>query len=194
MAIVPSHPASDSRGFLHALFEQAWQRRRARHRRTAALLLLGACVAAAALAVAGDRGPGSGPAGRDLVARRLVLSSAPGIGVACPGAPNSIACDRVGIAVSLPARLADVRATVAERSVRLHNLTTGACPRTGCFYTAYLSHAGLLHGALRVQPDQGRYRWFGRHPVTTTIGLTATYPDGTRAQTTRRAQLAPGWG
>jgi hypothetical protein len=181
-------------GLLRSLFEQAWQRRRRRHRRVGCALLLGACVAAAFVA-ARDGRQGSGPTGQQAVLpTTLVLSGAAGIGVACPGAPNSIACDRVGIAVSLPTPHARLRATIAGRSVQLHNRATGACPRIGCFYSAYLRHAGLLDGALRVHPDQGRYHWYGRHPVTATIRLTATYPDGTHAQTIRRAPLAPGWG
>ncbi|MDX6721008.1 MAG: hypothetical protein QOJ63_3262 [Solirubrobacteraceae bacterium] len=178
---------------LRALFEEAWQRRRSRHRRVGGVLLLGACVAAAFVA-ARDGRQGSGQTGRQAALPALVLSGAPGIGVACPAAPNSIACDRVGIAVSLPTRHARLRATVAGRSVQLHNRATGACPRTGCFYSGYLRHAGLVDGALRVQPDQGRYHWYGHHPVTATIRLTATYPDGTRAQTVRHAPLSPGWG
>ena len=53
---------------------------------------------------------------------------------------------------------------------------------------------GLLDGALKVTPDEGRYRWLGRHPVAGTLTVTATYRDGSRAVATRRVPLAPGWG
>ena len=190
--------AGQSRAFavrwrLHALFEEAWEHRRTQRRRLGALLLVGAVTVAAGVVLKDSR---EGPA-RSVdppALPQLVLSAALGIGVACPRAPNSIACDRVGIAVFLPTARARLRATIAGRSVQLRNLSTGACPRTGCFYSAYMRHAGLLDGALRVVPDTGRYHWYGRHPVTATIRLDASYPDGTREQTIRRAPLAPGWG
>ncbi|MEA2157100.1 MAG: hypothetical protein QOE11_3240 [Solirubrobacteraceae bacterium] len=195
MSAVASHARSSLRGLLRALFEEAWRRRRNRHR-VVAVLLLGTCLAAGLVGARAHR-RGADPAARPAVIARLALAAAPGIGVACPRAPNSIACDRVGIAVSLPTRHADLRATIAGRSVRLRNRSTGACPHSGpCsgFYTAYMRHAGLLDGALRVHPDAGRYHWYGGHPVSADLRLTATYPDGTRAQTTRRVPLAPGWG
>lgn len=131
----------------------------------------------------------------------LALPRAPGIGVACAGAPNSIACDRVGIAAwvsTTPDRPARLVATIGGRSVDLHDRTdAGFCAsKRPClrFYTGYLQHAGLLDGELKVHPDQGRYRWYGRRPVTGTLRLRATYPNGGTAQTTRRVPLAPGWG
>ena len=129
----------------------------------------------------------------------LRLAQPPGIGVACPAAPNSIACDRIGIAVWLPARRVPTRlaATIAGRSTVLRDQTTGcARGRARCdqFFAGYLRHAGLLDGALRVTPDRGRYRWFGRHPVSGTLTLRATYPGGHVAATTRRVELSPGWG
>jgi len=193
MRAVQARLTFSDRWQLRALFEEAWQRRRGRHRRVAVVLLLAACFAATFVAVRDGRHSPRRP-GRHAVLPSLVLSGAPGIGVACPRAPNSIACDRVGIAVSLPTRRAQLRATIAGRSVQLRNRATGACPRAGCFYSGYMRHAGLLDGALRVHPDHGRYHWYGRHPVTATIQLTATYPDGTHAQTIRRAPVAPGWG
>jgi hypothetical protein len=121
------------------------------------------------------------------------------MGVACPAAPNSIACDRIGIAVWLPARRLPSRlvATVGGRSTILHDETVGCargqarCPH---FFTGYLRHAGLLDGALRVTPDHGRYLWYGRRPVTGTLALRARFPDGHVAATTRRVELSPGWG
>jgi hypothetical protein len=193
MLAAPLGPRFSARGLLRALFEEAWRRRRRRHRRVAAVTLLSACIAATFVA-ARDGQQRSGQAGRQTVLPALALSGAPGIGVACPRAPNSIACDRVGIAAWLPTRHARLRAALAGRSVALRNQTTGACPRGGCFYSGYMTHAGLLRGALRVTPDEGRYRWYGRHAVTATIRLTASYPDGSRAQTVRRVPLAPGWG
>ena len=131
----------------------------------------------------------------------LALPKPPGIGVACPMMANSIACDRVGIAVwmsTTPALPAHLVATIGDRSVELHDQTDAAycASKQPCshFYTGYLHHAGLLNGTLKVRPDQGRYRWYGRHPVTAALRITATTPNGARAVTTRRVELAPGWG
>ena len=87
------------------------------------------------------------------------------MGVACPEA-NSIACDRIGIAVWLDSAPQRLVASVGGRSVALRDahIRCGAdssCPR---LYQAMLQPAGLLDGALKVTPDEGRYRWLGRHP------------------------------
>ena len=179
---------------LRALFEEAW--RRARRRR---LLVAGALVAAVAVAAAlsvalGDRQPAPvAPAAPAPAA--LALPKDPGMGVACPE-PNSVACDRVGIAVWLDSEPQRLVASVGGRSVTLRDahIRCGddrACPR---LYQGELQPAGLLDGALKVTPDEGRHRWFGRHPVTGTLTVTATYRDGSRAAATRRVPLSPGWG
>jgi hypothetical protein len=183
--IVPS-------GRLRALFDEAW--RRARRRR---LLVAAALIAAVAVAVAVAVGQSAGdrPAPVAPPAAALALPRDPGMGVACPEA-NSIACDRIGIAVWLDSEPQRLVARVGGRSVVLRDthIRCGAdtsCPR---FYQAMLQPAGLLDGALKVTPDEGRYRWLGRHPVVGTLTITATYRDGSRAVATRRVPLAPGWG
>jgi hypothetical protein len=178
--IVPS-------GRLRALFDEAW--RRARRRR---LLVAAACLVAVAVAVglsAGDRPAPVAPP------PALALPRDPGMGVACPEA-NSIACDRIGIAVWLDSQPRRLVARVGGLSVVLRDahIRCGAersCPR---LYQAMLQPAGLLDGALKVTPDEGRYRWLGRHPVEGTLTITATLRDGSRAVATRRVPLAPGWG
>ena len=122
-------------------------------------------------------------------AAALALPKDPGMGVACPEA-NSIACDRIGIAVWLDSEPQRLVARVGGRSVVLRDthIRCGAdtsCPR---FYQAMLQPAGLLDGALKVTPDEGRYRWLGRHPVVGTLTITATYRDGSRAVATRRCR------
>ena len=109
---------------------------------------------------------------------------------------NSIACDRIGIAVWLDSEPTRLVARVDGRSVALRDahIRCGAdrsCPR---LYQAMLPPAGLLEGALKVTPDEGRYRWLGRHPVAGRLTITATCRDGGRAVATRRVPLAPGWG
>jgi hypothetical protein len=190
-AIAPPRPVA---GRLRALFDEAWARARTRRRRllVAALVAVGVVTAGALVAQrAGAPAPVAPPVAP------LALAQAPGIGVACPAAPNSIACDRVGIAVwprEAPARLV---ATIGGHSVALTDMHIARCaPRRSCesFFNGYLQPAGLLHGALKVTPDAGRYRWYGRHPVTGTLRLDATYRDGTQATTTRRVELGPGFG
>lgn len=199
-ASAPASPAADPPGRLQALFDEAWQR--ARRRRLGTLGAVGLLVVALA-AVLASRGTEPRDRARPASPRPSVLAlpKPPGIGVACPAAPNSIACDRVGIAVwmsTTPALPAHLVATIGGRSVELRDLTDAAycASRRPCshFYTGYLHHAGLLDGALKVQPDQGRYRWYGRHPVTATMRITAITANGARAITTRHVELAPGWG
>ncbi len=175
---------------LRALFDEAW--RRARRRR---LLVAAALVAAVAVAVAVELSAGVRPAPVVPPPAALALPKDPGMGVACPEA-NSIACDRIGIAVWLDSEPQRLVASVGGRSVALRDahIRCGAessCPR---LYQAMLQPAGLLDGALKVTPDEGRYRWLGRHPVAGTLTVTATYRDGSRAVATRRVPLAPGWG
>ncbi len=130
------------------------------------------------------------------VARRRDAGAAQGAGHG-RGVPraNSIACDRIGIAVwldSVPRRLV---ASVGVRSVALRDahIRCSADPSWRLFL-GELQPAGLLDGPLKVTPDEGRHRWFGRHPVEGTLTITATYGDGSRAVATRRVPLAPGWG
>jgi hypothetical protein len=188
----PASLAADPHGHVRALLEEAWQR--ARRRRLGTLGTVGILVLALAGIIASR---GSEPRERAGVASprpaALVLPKPPGIGVACPAAPNSIACDRVGIAVWLAHVPRRVNVVIAGHSVRLRAAQPRSqdCP---CFFTGYLKPAGLIDGALRITPDAGRYRWYGRHPVTTTMRITATEANGPAATTTRRVELAPGWG
>jgi hypothetical protein len=185
----PSIVSSDR---LRALFDEAWRRTR-RRRLLVAATLVAAVAVAVAVAVAQSAGDRSVPAAAPPAT--LALPRDPGMGVACPE-PNSIACDRIGIAVWLDSAPRRLVARVGGRSVVLRDahIRCGAdasCPR---LYQAMLQPAGLLDGARKVTPDEGRYRWLGRHPVVGTLTVTATYRDGSRAVATRRVPLAPGWG
>jgi hypothetical protein len=183
----PSIVSSDR---LRALFDEAWRRTRRRRLLVAATLVAAVAVAVAVAQSAGDRSIPVAPA-----PAALALPRDPGMGVACPE-PNSIACDRIGIAVWLDSEPQRLVARVGGRSVALRDahIRCGAgasCPR---LYQAMLRPAGLLDGALKVTPDEGRHRWLGRHPVAGTLTIIATYRGGSRAVATRRVPLAPGWG
>ncbi len=85
---------------------------------------------------------------------RRLLAQRPYLGVACR-VPNSIRCDRVGLAVWLRRGSAPVRAAVAGRRLRLR-------PASGRrFQIGYLRRAGLADGPLRL-PCPARARWYVR--------------------------------
>lgn len=177
-----------------------------------------AAVAIAALVwVATPHGSGS-PAGSaapqpprpDVIAASRVLSKSPYPGVSCPIA-NSIACDRVGLAVWLKRPAVSVTATIAGAPLALSSYgdapVTALIPRRQ--FTGFLQPAGIV-SRLHIRPvdgnevltQDGRTRvivghqmWFGegnaRSPL---IRLTVHYPDGRTIITQRRVGLAAGWG
>ncbi len=107
------------------------------------------------------------------------------MGVSCPR-PNSIRCDRVGLAVWLPGRTERLAASIAGRPLAMHRRTD--------HFEGFLRPAGLIDGPLRVRPDRGRYYWTGRHPVSAKVRLIVRYRGGRRARRTLRVGLAAGWG
>ena len=160
------------------------------------LLLIGLGLAAAALAGAlalarggGDDDDAHGPPVR-AAPRELQLARAPYLGVSCRQ-PNSIACDRVRLAVWLRAPVRRLSATIDGRSFRLR-----PPPRRDGYWEGPLRPAGLLTpgSALHVIPDRGRHRWVGRHPVRTRIRLSAVDADGARARTEVAVDLHAGYG
>jgi hypothetical protein len=123
----------------------------------------------------------------------LALTRLPHMGVACPK-PNSIACDRVGLAVWLKRPTRHLDATIAGRKISMKTPGRFVSGR-GTGWEGYLQPAGLKHGPLEVQPEPGTTdRWIGRKPVSATVRLTATYRDGSSASRTVRVELAAGWG
>jgi hypothetical protein len=61
-------------------------------------------------------------------------------------------------------------------------------------FAGFLRHAGPRgRGLLAVRVENGRDRWTGVHPVSTTVGLVITFADGSE-QATVRVDLRPGWG
>ena len=118
------------------------------------------------------------------------------MGVRCL-TPNSVACDRVGLAVWLADPAKRLVAEIEGRRVEL--VTPGEfVPGKGTGWEGYLQPAGLSEpGApLEVVPEAGQPAdyWSGVKPVEARIRLTATYQDGTTATKTVRATLHAGWG
>jgi|tagenome__1003787_1003787.scaffolds.fasta_scaffold20344131_2 hypothetical protein len=209
MAVSPTHPRP--RAVLKALIEEA--RRRARKRRliyaaAATTLLL---TIAVVLALTGDSGRISDhaqPSPATSAPAHLALQRAPYIGVSCR-TPNSIACDRVGLAIWLRRPVARLTATINSRTVamglpcgsaRYRETCSSYCRHVardqpcGTYFEGFLRPAGLLDGPLRVKPDRGRYYWIGKHDTVGTVRLLATYRDGETATVTKRVRVSAGWG
>jgi hypothetical protein len=182
-----------------ALFEEARLRARRRRRRIAIGFSVASLAAGALIAVLIDEGRGptkpSEPA--PLVVRpERVLVRPPYMGVSCPRA-NSIACDRVGLAVYTPGSASSVRALIGGRAVELTDdpaLVGPYRPGRPRMFVGFLHHAGLRHGALAVRVENGRNRWTGLHPVHAQVRLLITFRDHFREATSLNVPLQPGWG
>jgi len=139
---------------------------------------------------------------------RLALKREPYIGVSCRR-PNSIACDRVGLAIWLHRPAARVTATINGRTVALglpcgsakyHETCSSYCREVGhdqpcgTYFEGSLRPAGLLDGPLKVKPDRGRYHWIGEHETVGVVRVTAAYRNGKTATITKRVPVRPGWG
>lgn len=197
------------RGALMAgVIEEA--RRHQRRRRLRLLAALALVVAAAAATATSLRGPqqaaeiiGSPRAKWEppVVAPASVLSESPYMGVACPQ-PNAIACDRVGLAVSLKRAAISVDATIAGQPLKLdwfgeEPRFASAKPRTA--FAGYLQQAGLTT-RLHVRPTEAaRWDplcdcrvgpvWNGQDAPQPIVELEIHYPDGTRVLTQLRVGL-----
>ena len=125
------------------------------------------------------------------VAPATILRRAPYTGVACPRA-NSIACDRVGLAVWLGEPAAVVSARLDGSPVVLGAAHLGGRPATD--WIGYLRPAGLLDGALRITPDRGRTHWEGAHPKRVRLVIDVLRRDGSAVRTQTTVPLSPGWG
>ena len=111
------------------------------------------------------------------------------MGVRCPG-PNSITCDRVGLAVWLEQPATRLTATIEGKPLRMK-----APVRPKGYYEGSLQPAGLTTpGPMHVTPDRGTSYWEGRHPLRARVHLVASYGDGSVAATTVRVWLHSGWG
>jgi hypothetical protein len=118
------------------------------------------------------------------------------MGVRCRE-PNSVSCDRIGLAVWLAKPAESLVAKIEGR--RLELVSPGEfVPGKGTGWEGYLRHAGLLDPggpwAIEAEPGQPTDYWSGRTPVDAKVRLTAGYPDGSTATRTIRAPLHPGWG
>jgi hypothetical protein len=126
-------------------------------------------LAVAAAAVAAGCGSHAG-APRAAPTAPLVMRQPPYLGVSCKQA-NSIACDRVRLAVWLRTPARRLTATIDGRTITLRPPAT----RAG-YWEGALQPAGMLSpgAALHVTPDRGRFHWEGGGPpVRTRVHLSA---------------------
>jgi hypothetical protein len=153
-----------------------------------------ALIALAALLVVGCKAqPAGTPPARATAtpspepAARL-LSRTPYVGVSCRR-PNSIACDRVGVAVWVKRPAVGVTARIAGRRLQLRPPSS----REG-WWEGFLQPAGMIDGALRVTPDRGRLYWQGTHPRDVHVGIAVTRRSAGTDRTSVTVSLHPGWG
>lgn len=198
------------------IIQEAWEHRRRRHRAVgvAALAFAVAVGIAAGLASNGiGSRSGSPSSARGIeVAQAAVLSTAPYMGVDCPVA-NSIACDRVGLAVSLKHPALAVTATIAGARLAMGYrgdvLYGGSLPRTE--FDGFLQPAGIV-SRFHVKPVEGTVvdrshghldvvvrpqMWFGNvrdYPAPVSVWLTIHEPGGRTLITHTNVPLSTGWG
>jgi hypothetical protein len=118
------------------------------------------------------------------------------MGVSCRQ-PNSIACDRVGLAVWTRHFERRVRATIGGRTFELDDSEWSGPSRHGLrrMFAGFLNAAGLRGGGpLAVQVENGLNRFTGDPPVRAMVRLVITARDGSERVTMPRVDLMPGWG
>jgi protein MpaA len=142
--------------------------------------------AAAIKQLAGYFGLKQGARERPLRRRELSLALAhrPYMGVACR-TPNSIECDRVGLAVYLPKRRPAEHLAASINGQALKMSVPAGVATHGIYFEGFLHPAGLKSGRLKVTAGQ---------PVFAKVRITAYYRDRPARSTTRHLALAPGWG
>jgi hypothetical protein len=132
---------------------------------------------------------------RAAAAPTHLLTRTPYLGVACP-VPDSIGCDRVGLAVWLTRPARSVSALIGGRRFALDDDHWSGPARHGLrrMLAGFLHPAGLTRGPLRVVPDGPGGRWADGHPVSARVELAIRYGDGTHARIRLRLRLHAGWG
>jgi hypothetical protein len=185
------------------LIGEAWDHHRRRRRR---LYLAGATLLAVA-AVAAAVVPGSAgtarnvttgfsvPVGTIRISASAAFSQSPYMGVNCP-VPNSISCDRVGLAVWLRHPAYSVDASIAGASFPLtwfgDEYRFGARRKPRRAFDGYLQPAGIM-SRLHVRPTAGGI-WDGNGTPYPMVWVLINYGEGHHALTHLRVPLMAGWG
>lgn len=185
------------------LIGEAWEHRRKRQR--TALMVLG-LVTVAVLGGLVVSNSGSGPARPGPQSNRSgyvaespsrLFSQAPYMGVHCPIA-NSIACDRVGLAINLKQPARAVVALIDGRKLKMNRrgdvIDLSAAPREE--FDGYLQPAGI-ESRMHVHPAPGSDFWAqdASDPApSATVLLLIDYGAGRLVSTRVQVPLSSGWG
>ncbi len=189
--------------FVARLIGEAWEHRRKRRRDVLKVLgLVTIAVIAGLLVGRSENGPAR-PAqqvqGSGYVAESPshLLSQAPYMGVHCPVA-NSIACDRVGLAINLKQPARAVVAFIDGRQLKMNRrgdvIDLSMAPRKE--FDGYLQPAGI-ESTLHVRPAPGSDFWAqdARSPTpSAAVLLLIDYGGGRLISTRVRVPLSSGWG
>ena len=132
--------------------------------------------------------PAASPMPEPVRVKAATLVERTFMGVSCRK-PNSIRCDRVGLAVWLERPAESVTAVIAGRRFALEDAEAGRRPR---MFVGYLRPAGLADGPLRV-PFTAGGRWTGEGAVTPRVRLWIR-AGGRIATTSLRSRLRAGFG
>jgi hypothetical protein len=127
-----------------------------------------------------------------------VFAEPPYLGVACHAA-NSVACERVGLAVWLRRPAIAVSAAIGAHTfpLDLHGEQRGPVGRASTEWAGFLHAASLFSGSLTVYPHEGFWAGNnGRHPeAQTTVRFLVHYADGQEVQVTApNVSLRAGYG
>lgn len=189
-------------GYVARLFGEAWEHRHRRRRRALAQIALGICLGTAALAyIIASHGqaprssvPLAEPAGTTTLPPSAVFTRAPYMGVNCPMA-NSIACDRVGLAIWLKRPAISAQAAIDGRVFTMNRrgdqLVASRRPRAE--FDGYLQPGGI-ETSMHVRPLRGTNLWLGDSTPLATVWLLIDYGSGRYVATHLHVPLMAGWG
>lgn len=185
------------------LIGEAWEHRRKRRRNLLiALWLVTVAVLGGLLVGRSGRspaGPESQPIGSGYVVESpsRLFSQAPYMGVHCPVA-NSIACDRVGLAINLRQPARAVVAFIDGRQLKMNRfgdvIDSSTAPRKE--FDGYLQPAGI-ESRMHVHPAPGSDFWApdARYSAPSAkVLLLIDYGGGRLVFTRARVSLSAGWG
>jgi hypothetical protein len=201
-ATLARRPGSPSAEIDDGVIKEARRRQRRRRALGLSVIFMAALIAAGLLRGTGavyrphpPRGAGTGAAAPSSSSATAMLAREPDLGVAC-GVPNSIRCDRIGLAVWLRRPAASVTATVAGAPIELDDPTWSGPALHGrrTMFAGFLQPAGMLKGPLKVRADRGRYWWAGAHPTYVRVRIIASYGQERRVSVTTTVLLRAGWG
>ena len=174
------------------VIEDARRRQRLRRRRVAAWLVA-AGTAVGVLYLAVDPGRDEPAQVPRMVAAEATLARAPYMGVSC-ATPNSIVCDRIGLAVWLRRPAQSVHAVVAGRQFALDDREWRGPrrPERRALFYGFLQSAGVV-SHLGARPDR-HGRWIGRGTAKSSVRLRIDFGSGDIAVTRVDVPLMAGWG